>query len=219
MKNMNKSRNRGAVDIWMLTTIGLILLAIGVGIFAGWSYMNYTDQKTDVDGKISDAVSLAKKEQADSDEVKFAEREKQPNREFNGPDDYGQVSFNYPKTWSMYVSKDAAAGGIYEAYFNPISVPAIIATQQYALHVTIEQKEYDKALVSYDALVKKGDLKSSSVKVGEATGTRIDGIFSKDIHGSAVIFKIRDKVLTVRTDAEAFVPDFDALIQTIKFNQ
>jgi hypothetical protein len=62
-------------------------------------------------------------------------------------------------------------------------------------------------------------LNSSSVAANGVNGTRFDGAFSKDIRGSAVIFKIRDKTLTLRTDAETFKNDFNSLVPTIKFNQ
>jgi len=213
----NSKRESGFANGWMIATIGLIVVTSIVAGLAVWSYMNYNDQKTNVDTKINDAVAVAKKEQADSDEKKFTQREKEPKRLFVGPEDYGRVSFNYPKTWSVFINKDASSGGTYEAYLNPVTVPPISTTQQFAIRLTIEQKDYDKAITSYDPLVKKGDLKSSSVTVNGASGTRIDGNFSKDIRGSAVIFKIRDKTLTIRTDANTFTSDFDALIKTIKF--
>jgi hypothetical protein len=62
-------------------------------------------------------------------------------------------------------------------------------------------------------------LKSSAVKADDQNGTRLDGSFSKDIRGSAVIFKIRDKTVTIRTDADTFRADFDALVATITFNK
>ena len=49
--------------------------------------------------------------------------------------------------------------------------------------------------------------------------SRFDGSFSDDIRGSAVIYKIRDKTVTLRTDAETFRPAFDELIKTITFNK
>ena len=50
------------------------------------------------------------------------------------------------------------------------------------------------------------------------TGTRLDGNFSKNIRGAAVIYKVRDKTATVRTDAnETFKADFNKIIQTINF--
>jgi hypothetical protein len=219
MNVRRNDREHGAVDKGLLLVIGLSLLsAIAIGV-AVWSFINYNEQKTNVDGKIAEAVATAKKEQADLDEAKFTAREKEPNREFVGPDDYGRLTFNYPKTWSVYVNKDVAKGGTYEAYLNPVSVPAVTTTQQYALRVTIEEKDYDQVIANYGTLVRRGDLRSSATSANGVNGTRIDGNFSKDIRGSAVIYKIRDKTLTLRTDADTFKADFDALIATIKFNQ
>ena len=196
--------------------IALTLAAAGVAI---WAYMNYLDQKNNVDSKISSAVAVAVKETKDADAAEFLEKEKQPNRQFVGPDDYGRLSFDYPKTWSVYEAKSVTAGGTYEAYFNPGVVPMIDNKQQDALHVTIEEKDYDKVVDSYKQPVSKGELKSSSVKFAEQNGTRLDGSFTKDIRGQAVIFKIRDKTVTVRSDAETFKEDFEALIKTIEFNK
>lgn len=204
---------------WVVATISLAVLSVAAIAGAVWGMINYTEQKTDVDGKINLAVITAKKEQADIDEAKFAEREKEPNRQFVGPDDYGRLTFDYPKTWSVYVHKDIAKGGNFEAYLNPVSVPPVSIIQQYALRVTIEEKNYDTVIAGYSALVKKGDLRSSAVSVDGNNGTRFEGNFSKDIRGSAVVYKIRDKTATLRTDADTFKPDFDALTATIKFNQ
>jgi hypothetical protein len=207
----------------MKKTIAIVTLAVLSAALAGlavWAFINYTDQKNNVDTKINTAVASAKKTQADADEVKFNEREKQPNRQFVGPDDYGRVTFDYPKTWSVYISSDITNGGTYQAYLNPVSVPPIGGTnQQFALRVVIQQQDYNDAVSNFDSLVKSGDLKSSSVTANGVTGVRLDGNFTKDIRGAEVIFKIRDKTLTIRTDANTFLPDFNALVQTIKFNQ
>lgn len=216
-----KSRflEQGAISGLLIATISLSLVSIIAIVAAVWGIVNYIDQKSDVDGRISEAVIIAKKEQADSDELKFTARDNELNRQFVGPDDYGRLTFNYPKTWSVYVNKDVSSGGTYEAYLNPVSVPPIADSQQFALRVTIEQKDYAKVLDDYDSLIKKGNLKSSAVSADGSNGTRLDGAFSKDIRGSAVILKIRDKTVTLRTDADTFKPYFDALIATIQFNK
>lgn len=213
------NRENGSVNIWMIMSIVLIVLTLSLGGFAIWSFVNYTNQKTNVDTKISAAVAVATKKQADADEVKFAQRDKQPNRQFVGPDDYGRVTFDYPKTWSVYINKDVTSGGTYEAYFNPIAVPPVSSIQQFAARLVIQQQDYNSAVSNFDSLVKSGALKSSSVSANGVTGVRLDGNFNEDIRGSEVIFKIRDKVLTIRTDANTFLTDFNALIATIKFNQ
>jgi hypothetical protein len=204
---------------WAILTVVFItttLAAIGGGV---WAYMNYLDQKNNTDAKISTAVTTAVKNQADKDAASFLEKEKQPNRQFAGPDDYGRLAFDYPKTWSVYVNKDTSNGGTYEAYFNPAAVPPVKADTQYALRVIIQQNDVERVLDSYDNLVKKGDLKATSMKADGTDGTRFEGNFTKDIRGMAVIFKIRDKTVTIRSDAETFRTDFDALISTITFNK
>lgn len=203
----------------LIIKIILIVLLIGSIAFAIWSFVNYLDQKSNVDTRISNAVNVAVKKQADADELKMVAYDKEPNREFVGPDDYGRVTFDYPKNWSVYVNKSATNGGTYEAYLNPLVVPTVSSSQQFALRVLIEEKDYDKAVANYSSLVKSGTLKSSSISADGVNGTRLDGNFTKDIRGSAVIFKIRDKTLTIRTDAVTFQSDFDKLIATIKFNQ
>jgi hypothetical protein len=214
-----RTYEQGGVSGSLLAIIGLIVLVLVAGSFAIWAYLNYNEQKTNVDGKIDLAVVQGKKVQSDEDEKKFAEREKEPNRQFVGPDDYGRLTFDYPKTWSVYEATDISKGGDYEAYLNPVTVPPVTSTQQYSLRVLIQQKDYDQIVKSYEALVKKGDLRSTATSADGNNGTRFDGNFSKNIRGSAVIYRIRDKTLTVQTDADTFKPDFENIIKTIKFNQ
>jgi len=204
---------------WLILTIVFIATTLAAGGVGVWAYMNYLDQKDNTDAKISTAVATGVKDQADKDAADFLQKEKQPNRQFAGPDDYGRLAFDYPKTWSVFVNKDAASGSTFEAYFNPASVPPIKSDTQYALRVTIEQKDVERVLAEYEGLVKKGDLKTSSVKADGTDGTRLEGAFTKDIRGLAVVFKIRDKTVTIRSDAETFRGDFDALVSTITFNK
>lgn len=204
---------------WVIMTFVFIFTTLSAGGAGTWALINYFDQRDNVDGKVDAAVNLAVKDQKDIDAAEYLEKEKQPNRQFVGPEDYGRVSFDYPKTWSLYVAKDASNGGTYLAYFNPVSVPAISTSEHYALRVTIEDKDYDKVLKSYESSVKKGNLTSSVVKTDGQDGTRLDGTFAKEFVGSAVVFKIRDKTVTIRTDAVVFKKDFDALIKTITFNK
>lgn len=202
----------------IFTIVFAVTTLAGLGV-AIWAYVNYKDQKDNVDSKITTAVADAKKEQAEKLERAFQEAEKEPNRAFVGPDDYGRLSFKYPKTWSAYVPQDATSGGDYKAYFNPGVVPPVKQNQQFALQVSIEDKDYDKVVSTYESRVKSGKLSLSAVKADSQNGTRLEGSFTDDIKGYAVIFKIRDKTVTIRSDAEVFKPDFDALVQTITFNK
>lgn len=211
---------RGAISG---AAVAAIILGVFTAAFAGlalWAFLSYTEQKTDVDGKVSLAVAEAKKQQSDEDEKKFAEREKEPRREFVGPDDYGRVTFMYPKTWSAYVAKSGATSGTYEAYLNPGVVPPVSTTQPFALRVVITDQDFDKIIARYDSLVKKGDLKSSTTSSDGQSGTRLDGSFTENIRGSAVFYKIRDKTLSIFTDINTsdIKSEYENLIKTIKFN-
>lgn len=207
------------------TTIAIILLAITLGgaiVFGVWAYTQYGDYRNNFDSKLELGVSEAVKEQAEADEAKYAELEKEPNSQFVGPEDYGRVTFDYPKTWSVYEATDVSNGdGTYEAYLNPVVVPSTeVEDQKFAIRVTIQEESVDAVLAEYDDLVKEGTMKTSSFSVNGITGTRLDGNFTDAIRGSAVVLKVRDKTLTIRTDADkAFKTDFEALIKTINFNQ
>lgn len=210
--------NKGVVDGWMISTIGLIILVLGFGSLAIWAYLNYNEAKTDIDGKIELAKAEAKRDQAEADETKYREEEKNPRRDFIGPEDYGRVSFTYPKTWSVYVSKDAVKGGNYETYFHPVQVPPTSdSTQLFALRFQILDQDYDKYVGQFEARVKSGKLRSETVSVNGENGLRFDGNFTEKLRGALVVFKVRDKTVVFMTDADTFKPDFDALIQTVTY--
>jgi hypothetical protein len=213
------THERGAISGMQVTVIGLAVLVLGLGSFGIWSFVSYQDAQSNLDSKIDVAVANAKKEQADEDDKKYSEREKEPNKTFKGPDDYCGLTFNYPKTWSAYVAKDIQNGGNFEAYFNRSEVPPVGQDQQFALRVLIERKDFDEITNSYQALVSKGTLKSSSTTSQGKEGQRLDGNFSKNIRGSAVIYKCRAYTITVRTDADTFKDDFEKIIQTIDYKE
>lgn len=216
---MNQYPSAPSSKKWIIIgIIGIITTVISVAALV-WALVTYFEQKNTVDTQVATAVAEARKDQADQDELKFQEREKDPNRQFVGPEDYGRLTFDYPKTWSLYVEKDATSGSTYEAYLNPVAVPPISNSTQVALRVLIESKDYDQVINSYQSAVRRGDLTSSTVQADQQSGTRLDGRFSADIRGSAVIFRIRDKTVTLRTDAETFRADFDKLVASITFNK
>ena len=220
MYTNKNNKERGAVSGLLVSVIALGVLLLGVGSFAIWAFVGYNDAQSDVDGKIAIAVAQAKEEKGEEDEAKFAEREKQPNTKFTAPDDYCGLSFMYPKTWSAHESEQLSNGGDFKAYLNPKTVPPISATQQFALRVTIEQRDYDQVIEQYRNLIQKGTLRSSSTASQGKSGQRISGDFSRDIRGDAVIYRCRDKTITIRTDAAStFNKDFEAIIRTIDYNE
>lgn len=218
----------GAINGSIIAIVALSLLVVVFGAFGVWSYMNYMDQKQNVDAKVSDATAKAVLDNTNTLNAKFEEEQKKPLLQFAGPSDYGRLTFNYPRTWSAYQASDISQGGgvTYAAYLNPVVVPPVTSeintekdSVKFAVRITIEQKTYDQSIASYDPLIKKGDLKSSVYSDGTHTGTMITGNFNKNIYGTAVLLKMRDRTLTLRTDGDVFKDDFAALLKTVKFNE
>lgn len=211
---------RGAVNAQLIAIIGLLIVAVGLSGLSAWLYVQYNDQKTNVDSKIAVAEAAARKLQAEEDDIKIKAIEEEPNREFAGPEDYGLLSFTYPKNWSVYVAEDPAmGGGSFMAYLNPVVVPPISSkTARFALTVAIENRAYDDVLDGYRKSIEKGDLTSVPITANGHDGTRLDGAIAKDIRGSAAFFRVRDKTITITTQAETFKEYFDNIVATVDFN-
>lgn len=218
--NSKQSDERGESNPFLITTIIFVVLAIGLGVGFGWSYMKMADYRDNVDSKVSVAVKTAKEEQKKADKTEFTEEYKKPNLTYEGPSDSGSVTFSYPKTWAAYIDKNGSDGGDLSIYFNPKSVPAINSRTAYALRVTIDNKSYSSVLQSYDGKIKSGTLKAKTITTGKTDsfrgyeGMRIDGQFDEGINGSVVIFKIRDKTLRLYVDNKDFMSDFDKTVLT-----
>lgn len=209
---------KGRVSLVLAIIFGLLTAALG-GLSV-YLWLEYSEQKNNVDAIAATRVADATRAQAEKLETEFAEREKQPNIQFTGPDDYGRLVFMYPKTWSLHVNK---TGMPYAAYLNPSAVYPVTNDARFALRVSIEARSYEEVIKKYDDLLKKGEVTSEAVTLGSADnstlGARFNGALSKTIVGSAVVFKIRDKTVTLQSDAQVFKADFDNLLKTVTFNK
>ncbi|MBR2994091.1 hypothetical protein IKF43_01700 [Candidatus Saccharibacteria bacterium] len=214
----------------LVKTIAIIIVSLIAVAFIGlfiWMFVQYKDIQTDVEGQISVAAAEARDEQATKMEAEFLEREKYPYKTFSGPADYGQLTFEYPKTWSVYVAAAATNGGDFNAYFNPIQVDAVGKETINALRVTIRNKSFDDVVAEYQKAMDRKDsgLTVESVTIGKTedgsaiTANRYTGkIPNTELNGIIVIFKIRDKTAILQTDSVLFQEDFDKLLTTVEFN-
>ena len=212
VKKEHKSSLTKTIVIVILSLVSITF----IGLFV-WMTLKYTEVNDDVEGQIAAKVDEAKAEQAEKDEADFAEREKQPYKTFSGPADYGQLTFDYPKTWSVYIAADAANGGDYSAYFNPIEVnPISNSDSLYALRLIIRNSSFENVISGYQ----DDELKMETIIVnGEYTANRYSGtIPGTEFDGYIVVIKIRDKTAILQTDSVLFEDDFNKLIETITFN-
>ena len=209
----------------LIKTIAIIILSLLAVTFIGlfiWMTVQYNDVQTDVDGQISVAVAAAKDEQAQKMEAEFLEREKYPYKTFSGPADYGQLTFEYPKTWSVYVAEAANTGGDFNAYFNPGQVDAVGKDTINALRVIIRDKSFEDVTAEYQKELDRKDsgLTVEATTVNGASANRYTGkIPGTDLQGFIVVFKIRDKAVIMQTDSVLFQEDFDKLLGTVTFNE
>ena len=208
-------------NIWMLVGIiagglALIFLILFIVFLVKWN-----KAKTDVNGQISVAVTEAVNQNTMELEEQFAIREKLPYELFAGPVDYGELSFNYPKTWSVYEAKDAANGGDYEAYLNPDKVYPVSANSINALRVIIKDQPYDNYIKQYDDYVKNGKMSVAVRPINGENANIYTGLLpnTDKLQGIAAVLKVRDKTAVIQTDAMVFEGDFYTLLDSVKFNR
>lgn len=201
-------------------TIALVFACLIAITFAGlfiWKYMEWDSVKTDVDAQIDAAVAIAVSENTTKLENEFTEREKYPYKTFSGPADYGSLSFEYPKTWNVYIARDAASGGDFEAYLNPGEVQPVGANTINALRVSIVNQSFDSVARNYESGIRNGTLSITTRNIGSAVANVYTGEIARDVRGVVAIFKLRDKTIILRTDAELFAEEFYKLLDTVTF--
>ncbi len=207
MKNSNPTK------ILIINTVFIVLLIATLGFVT----YRYIDLDRNFAKRADKMVEKAVTENTEYLNRKFSESEKSPYKKFVAPEDLGRLSFDYPKTWSVYIAQDKVRG-TYSAYFNPKKIRPITSDSRYALRLVIKNQSYERFKSQYDSKVKKGDLKLEVVKINDYNGILLKGRFSNVIEGSAVIFKLRDKAVMISTDAKQFEPDFYDLIKSIEYN-
>ena len=213
-----KTQKQNANLIWIILLIISGLVAVTFIALFIWMFSKWDTAQNDVDSQINAAVATAVNEKAEEMENQFIEREKQPYQIFAGPADYGELSFEYPKTWSVYEAKDANNGGDYEAYLNPGKVYPVGVDTINSLRVIIKDQAYDSYIKTYENYVKNGKLavsvrlingENANLYTGELPGTKLQGI--------AAVFKMRDKTAVMQTDAMIFNDDYQRILDTVSF--
>lgn len=202
----------------IIVIIVSLLAAVFIGLFI-WMLVKWRTAYNDVQGQIDNAVATAVNEKAVELENDFTEREKYPYKTFAGPADYGELTFEYPKTWSAFTNKDASSGGDFEAYLNPDVVPAIASDQIFSLRVTIKDQSFDNVTKTYESYLKNNKLALTVRPVGGENANIYTGLLDNKYQGIAAVFKIRDKTAIVRTDAMIFEEDFYRLLDTVKYSK
>ena len=204
-----------------IVIIAVSLLAVTfIGLFV-WMKTQYDELDVNVRSQIDLAVAQAKDEQAAKLEADFLEREKYPYKTFAGPIDYGELTFEYPKTWSVYVAKDATDGENFEAYLNPNQIEPVDKESINALRVQILNQPFEKTAEEYVKALSDPEkpLKVESITVNGVSANLYTGaIPDTELNGLILVMKIRDKTAVLQADSMLFEAEFKKLIETIRFN-
>jgi len=213
-----KAKNR----IDLMKTVGLIVVSLLAVLFIGlfiWMWVKWNDASTNVKGKVDVAVAEAKNELQAKLESEFDEKEKYPYKVFTGPTDLGELSFEYPKTWSLYVQSSANRGGDYAAYLNPGQVNVVQDDTVMALRVSIKGTLFDQAISDFAEKVRSGDMTLSTTVVNGNNVNVYTGKMDNEYQGIICVFKLRDKTVMLQTDSTSvFSDDFYRILKTVKFN-
>ena len=213
-----KAKNR----IDLMKTVGLIVVSLLAVLFIGlfiWMWVKWNDASTNVKGKVDVAVAEAKNELQTKLESEFEEKEKYPYKVFTGPTDLGELSFEYPKTWSLYVQSNASRGGDYAAYLNPGQVNVVQDDTVMALRVSIKGTLFDQAISDFAEKVRSGDMTLSTTVVNGNNVNVYTGKMNNEYRGIICVFKLRDKTVMLQTDSTSvFSDDFYRILKTVKFN-
>lgn len=209
---MRKLNQRGLINPLVIPLVLSVLALIGVSVVAFMYYGNYVDQRDNVNQKITDAVEVANAKQKKELQAEFVEKEKEPNKVYTSPEIYGSVKLSYPKTWGAFVSE---SGSGIEFYAHPNYVPA--KGVNYALRMSVTDRNFAKEVKTYDQSVKKGELTAVSITTSKTTGTRLDGLLKKDQAGTIAIFPLRDKTLRVWTENRDYQGDYENTLKNLSF--
>lgn len=206
-------------------TIAIVVLSIVTVTFIClfiWAMHESSEAKTDVDSKISTATAAAVAETHATDLKECNEKLDAKTKHFSGPADYGDLSFDYPRDWSVYIANDPLKGGDFEAYFNKDIVDSIDSSNSiYALRVSILRDTFEDVVADYQREMDKRDANLTVESITLANGTMANKytgtIPGTDFSGYIVVFKIRDKTAILQTYVADYSDRFETILKTVTF--
>ncbi|HWB39001.1 MAG TPA: hypothetical protein VG604_02050 [Candidatus Saccharimonadales bacterium] len=216
---MLKHNQDGSVGV----VVGFVILSlffVGAAGFGVWAFAGRQDYKDNVDSKINTAVGAAKSATQQADATKYAEQAKSPLSTYNGPEAYGSLVINFPKTWSGYVDSTGSNDALVNAYFYPGTVPALGSdSSTFALRVEVAGQSYSQTVQNFknqsstnSALAFKAYALPQLPKV---IGVRMQGKlqFSGNFRTvDMVILPLRSDTLEIWTEGSQFEADFNKYI-------
>lgn len=215
---MIKHNQDGAVNGLVISFVFAVLLLIGAVAFGAWAYTSRQDYKDNTDAKVGAAVTIAKQQESSAKDAAFAQAEKNPLKTYNGPEAYGSIVLNYPKTWSGYVanaSDSSSNGTLLNGYFYPGVVPSVSdQSSVFSLRLQVLSQSYASTIKN---LGQSGSNNPRTVspyalpKVPKVVGIEISGDLPDQDKktGTMVILPLRSQTLKIWTEGNQFLGDFN----------
>lgn len=211
---MKQSQKGSALTIAIMAFLAVGVLALAV--LSAWGYSERTKYKDQADQIVAKAVQENTASVQAKDAAAFAEEAKKPLKPYTGPEAYGTVHFEYPKTWSMYNNGNKASTSPVDLYGAVDVVPSIQdQTATFALRVQVVASAYATSLQQFQGLQKAGKVKIAPYSLPKnpgVVGSRVDGQLTPNKQGSMVLLPVRDKTLKLWTESDAGKADFDNII-------
>jgi hypothetical protein len=208
---------RGETNVLLIPVILLAVLFIGSASFAYWAFTNEQKYKNNADALVAAAVQSNTQSVQAQDAKQYAEASKNPLKLYSGPDAYGSVKVNYPKTWSSYVDTTNSNTPL-DAYFHADYVPSTQSQQTYNLRVQVNSQSYSSVLAQYASLIQEGKVSAapySLPKVPSVIGTRLTGsvlLENTQGVGTMILIPLRSTTLEIWTESNDYLPDFNTYI-------
>lgn len=213
----NYKKQAGAANLLVIPLILVTIILFAVAGFAYYAYGQSLHYKNDVDAIVGQKVDAAKQEVSDQKDKDFAQKEKSPYVEYDGPSEYGSVKILYPRTWSGYVeTADGNSGKPINGYFMPGQVPSTKdANNSFALRMTVTDTQYDSIMKTFQSSAKSGKVTVQpyrSPNIANTVGARVDGEVVSKKQGSMIVLPYRDKTLQLWTESTDYQADFNNII-------
>ena len=209
-----KHNQNGAVNSLVVSLIFAVILLIAAAGFGAWAFNSRQDYKNHTAAKVSAAVVIAKQQQSATDTVQAAEAAKQPLETYQGPEPYGSLVVEFPKTWSAYIDDTGKGAALVDAYFAPGIVHAIgDSNSVFALRVQVLNQSYPQTVQGFSGQQKAGQVTISAYalpKVPQAVGIKLTGQLVKGGPTvTMVVLPLRSQTLEISTQSNMYLDDFN----------
>ena len=220
MLKHNQDGSVGGLSFFFGLTVLLLIAAL---VFGVWAFNGRQDYKNNVDAKINAAVIVAKQQEDIVQAAQYAAAAKLPLRTYDGPEAYGSLVINYPKTWSAYVDDSGTGSAVVDGYFDPGTVPSLTAqTSVFALRVQVLNVAYAQAVSSFSGQASSPQTVPTTItayslpKVPQVVGVKVTGTLqsnsSTPLTGTMVILPLRSETLEISTQGSQYLSDFNTSI-------